>query len=458
MAAETLDEFFKKRIVNAEPVEWKGPFPDPYSSSTPEEAKAFEAEIRKPISKAPKVLEAPPIDVETKVKEVAQPVKPEVAAVAAASPKVTPEMLDQIRSSMAQPALAEVSSSETLPPQAAVAPEKIDLKAIRQQVEQEGPQLGLTDALLGLIPVGIDAFTGGYGGGLDVGAKYYTDKVKDNEKRKQTLEDFLLKSAQARSIAGAKKSASAKLPTASNLVPVVAPDGTVKYEWAGKAAGMEKPEADKSGLSLEDWMKREQFKARLKALGNKEKLSKDEEKEKRQLEMTLSQRWETNKFTQGTRDVAASYNRIAKISPDNSTPIDDMGAIFDLMKALDPASVVRESEQAMAIGARSYGDVVSYFSQIMSGERKLTPQQVRNIQKFAKRLHDNRIQEQKKVDAGFLQKAESYGLNPANVVQNISENHAVQWKGKTIFFSTKEEADAARKTAEEYEKAQKGNK
>ena len=441
--AETLDEFFKKRIVNAEPVEWKGPFPDPYKSLSPEESQSFEAENAKVLAKSkPTLVADKPINVETKVKEVAQPVKPEVAAVAAASPKVTPEMLDQIRASLAQPALAEVSSSETLPPQAAVAPEKIDLKAIREQVEQEGPQLGLTDALLGLIPVGVDAMTGGYGGGLDVGAKYYTERAKDNEKRKQTLEDFLLKSAQARSIAGAKKSASAKLPTASNLVPVER-DGKVVYEWAGKAAGMQKPEKESTSLGLEDRMKLLQEAARLRALNKKDKLTQDEEKEKRDLEMTLSDRWEKNKFTMGTRDVTASYNRIAKISPENSSPIDDMGAIFDLMKALDPSSVVRESEQAMAIGARSYGDVVSYFGSIMSGERKLTPGQVRNIQKFAKRLHDSRIQEQKKVDAGFLQKAESYGLNPANVVQKISENHAVKWKGKTIFFNTQEEADAA---------------
>jgi hypothetical protein len=449
----------------------KKPLPTPeYLVMTPEQAAQWEKENeaqnakveagrQKQLAAGVPIQTGKPIDVagELKPKEVANPTRPEVKKAVVESPKIDSPTVASIKQSLGvqdQPEApaprARVEDQQVLDPTA------VDLASIREQVAEQGPQTGWSDVLVGAIPLIADMMAGGYGDAVGLGGKYLLDKESENIKRRNTLEDKLIamKTAKGKSKnlsfeeraelerikASLKGGVDAK---ASNLVQIDTPEGPV-YEWAGLAAG-KRAAQNTSGMTFEQRTELEKLKARLKGLNDKEKLTKAEEKEKKNLEMTLSQRWEQNKFTQGSRDVASAYKRIASIDANNASPVDDMGAIFDLMKILDPASVVRESEQAMAIGARSYEDVVNYFDSILSGNRKLTPTQVNNIKKFAKRLYDQRGQAQKDVDAGFLTKARKYGLDPENVVQPIFESHAVKWKGKTIFFNSKEEADEAAK-------------
>ena len=125
---------------------------------------------------------------------------------------------------------------------------------------------------------------------------------------------------------------------------------------------------------------------------------------------------------------ADAFKRISSINPESADPVEDMGAIFDLMKMLDPQSVVRESEQAMAMGARSYDDVINNFESILSRKRKLTPDQVRNIKKFASRLYTLRKESQSEIDKGYEKKASNYGLNVENIVQKIGSGTPLLWK------------------------------
>ncbi len=215
-----LEDFFNERMVNAAPVEWKGPFPDPYKELSPEEAAAFEAENAKVLNRKRDVapIKSKVIQNPYEVKTVAQPVKPELQAVAESSKKVMPEDLASIKQGLIRGmAPAEVPTSKSLP--ARVSPTgNIDLKAIRDQVAREGEKTDWTDLLLGLIPVGIDAMTGGYGAALPGASKYYLDTVKDNKDRNRKLENFLLDIEKSRAIASAKSKAGDKSFQSVNIV------------------------------------------------------------------------------------------------------------------------------------------------------------------------------------------------------------------------------------------------
>ncbi len=269
--AETLDQFFKKRIEkdNAPLMLDEQYLPQgtvTFDNVDPKNAVPIKGYIN-PQGKAEAKIPGMQVG---GVKSAAKPVSDETAKVAAETPPITEDKVENLRKmlGMTNPVSA-VSYSETIPSQP-VESNKIDLKAIRDQVEAEGPKTNWSDLLVGLIPAAVDVATGGYGQPSAISGEYLLGKVKENEARKNKLEDFLLQTEKARAVAGAKKSASAKLPTASNLVPVER-DGKVVYEWAGKAAGMEKPIDQKKGLTLED---------RLKLQAESQKF-RDEQEEKR---------------------------------------------------------------------------------------------------------------------------------------------------------------------------------
>jgi hypothetical protein len=240
------------------------------------------------------------------------------------------------------------------------------------------------------------------------------------ETRKNELENKLLDMQKARDLASIKASGKEKPLTTSNTLPVVGEDGKIRYEMVGEAIGKEKPMDAPKGLTSEEWNRRQNYTYRLKSGLEKDKLSSKEKKDNRDLEVKLSKEWSSDEFTKGTRKVADAYKRIEKIDPANTNRIEEMGAIFDLMKSLDPQSVVRESEQAMAINARSYSDVVNYFDSILSGESKLTKTQLQNIKKFATNLYRKRMESQSDLDKGYTERAKRYSLNSENIVQNIS--------------------------------------
>jgi hypothetical protein len=183
-------------------------------------------------------------------KTVAQPIKPEVQAVAEAAPKVESSKVQQIVQEMRDAGASQVSQ-ETAVPQAPAQTglEGIDLKAIREKVGKEGESASLSDLLVGLIPVALDAASGGQGFALGGAGEYYTGKAKDIQTRNRTLEDKLMAYQQARSVASAKNKNTSKLATASNLVKVDTPDGP-KWQWAGQAAGMGVP-TEMKGNTLE---------------------------------------------------------------------------------------------------------------------------------------------------------------------------------------------------------------
>jgi hypothetical protein len=258
------------------------------------------------------------------------------------------------------------------------------------------------------------------GESLGIAGSHLLTQEGKKETRKNELENKLLDMQKARDLASIKASGKEKPLTTSNVLPIVGEDGKIRYEMVGESIGKEKPMDAPKGLSAEEWNRRQNYTYRLKSGLKKDELSAKEKKDNRDLEVKLSKEWSSDEFTKGTRKIADAYKRIEKIDPANTDRIEEMGAIFDLMKSLDPQSVVRESEQAMAINARSYSDVVNYFDSILSGESKLTKTQIQNIKKFATNLYRKRMESQKDLDKGYTERAKRYSLNSENIVQNIS--------------------------------------
>jgi hypothetical protein len=288
-------------------------------------------------------------------------------------------------------------------------------------VEEKG--FDWASLLPALAPLATEALMSGggtAGESLGISGSHLLTQEGKKETRKNELENKLLDMQKARELASIKASGKEKPLTTSNTLPVVGEDGKIRYEMVGEAIGKEKPMDAPKGLTSEEWNRRQNYTYRLKSGLEKDKLSSKEKKDNRDLEVKLSKEWSSDEFTKGTRKVADAYKRIEKIDPANTNRIEEMGAIFDLMKSLDPQSVVRESEQAMAINARSYSDVVNYFDSILSGESKLTKTQLQNIKKFATNLYRKRMESQSDLDKGYTERAKRYSLNSENIVQNIS--------------------------------------
>ena len=294
-------------------------------------------------------------------------------------------------------------------------------ESISDQAEKMLPKRNWMDMLPYLVPLAVGALSGDtFGSSSGIAGEQLLKGEGERVKRKQSLEDKLMEMQKSRETASIKAGKGSDKPlTSSNVLPIVGEDGKIRYEMVKEAVGKEKP-TDTKGLTPEEWNRRQNYTYRLKSGLQKDKLTAAEQKDNRDLEVKLSKEWSSDEFTKGTRKVADAYRRISQIDPNNTDRIEEMGAIFDLMKSLDPQSVVRESEQAMAIGARSYSDVINYFDSILSGESKLTPTQIKNIKKFSENLYKKRMESQKDLNMGYSERARRYSLNSENIVQPIS--------------------------------------
>ena len=366
------------------------------------------------------------------VKEVVNPVKPEIAEVAAKSDKISSDRVAEIRAVLSPVMQQEAQvAPQANPPgvydtditQTQETPvsrsDLIDVAKVRRQAEELTPQASWGDVAMGAIPLLVSQLMGGGGAGYEVAGDYLMGKANNLEKRKQSLEDKLMEIEKSRAIASQKQQAKSGIKT----VETVGPDGKPIITEVSQAIGKEawkKPE--------DNWQEKEAFKAQLKAQLQGQKLTAKQRDDIISREMALADDWSKDEFTKNTYKAADAFKRISSINPESADPVEDMGAIFDLMKMLDPQSVVRESEQAMAMGARSYDDVVNNFESILSKKRKLTPDQVRNIKKFASRLYTLRKESQDQIDEGYRGKARNYGLNADNIVQKIGSGTPLLWK------------------------------
>lgn len=114
--------------------------------------------------------------------------------------------------------------------------------------------------------------------------------------------------------------------------------------------------------------------------------------------------------------VKGGYERVRQ-SAALQTGAGDMGLIYGYMKMLDPGSVVRETEFAMAAQAGSYGEQIQgLVSRLVNGER--LPESVR--QQFvdaADGIYQDTAANLSGINDQFTQRASAYGVEPSSFLR-----------------------------------------
>lgn len=110
--------------------------------------------------------------------------------------------------------------------------------------------------------------------------------------------------------------------------------------------------------------------------------------------------------------VKGGYERVRQSSA-LQTGAGDMGLIYGYMKMLDPGSVVRESEFAMAAQAGSYGEQIQgLVSRLVNGER--LPESVRqSFVQAADGIYKETAANLGDINSQFSTRANTYGIDPS---------------------------------------------
>ncbi len=125
-----------------------------------------------------------------------------------------------------------------------------------------------------------------------------------------------------------------------------------------------------------------------------------------------------DEFVTSSKDFAKVNDAFARIdaSAVDPSPAGDMALIFNYMKMLDPGSVVRESEFALAAQTGSFGErIQSLVSRISSGERLADSVRADFVDR-SKRLFNRANVNYRKRRAEYERIAESFGLEPSQVI------------------------------------------
>lgn len=103
----------------------------------------------------------------------------------------------------------------------------------------------------------------------------------------------------------------------------------------------------------------------------------------------------------------------------NPSAANDLAMATKYMKILDPTSVVRESEFALAVSATGLLDKVqNYAASVLQG-KKLNPAQRKDFYDSAKAINDSFQQGRAVVDQEYAEIATGYGLDPKNVIPSL---------------------------------------
>jgi hypothetical protein len=122
--------------------------------------------------------------------------------------------------------------------------------------------------------------------------------------------------------------------------------------------------------------------------------------------------------------VKGAYERVRQ-SAALDTGAGDMGLIYGYMKMLDPGSVVRESEFAMAAQTGSYGEQIQGLVQrVLTGER-LTPSQRQAFQQAAEKLYDEAAGNLNSVNSQFTGRATRYNVDPSSFIRTPENYQAL---------------------------------
>jgi hypothetical protein len=129
----------------------------------------------------------------------------------------------------------------------------------------------------------------------------------------------------------------------------------------------------------------------------------------------LRDEFRKSKEFQAFQEMKAAYSTIENASR-LKTPVADLALATKIMKLLDPGSVVRESELALAMGAGALMDrAMEYANQIKTGQ-KLTPTQREEFRILAKSVFDSAATSFQDTQNYYAGIARTGGLDPNLVI------------------------------------------
>lgn len=90
------------------------------------------------------------------------------------------------------------------------------------------------------------------------------------------------------------------------------------------------------------------------------------------------------------------------------------------MKLLDPGSVVRESELGMALAASGVIDRATNYHNTLLNGKVLTPSQTKDFENIGAKIYEAAEANQKSLTDQYGARAQTYGLNPKNIITDFS--------------------------------------
>ena len=147
-------------------------------------------------------------------------------------------------------------------------------------------------------------------------------------------------------------------------------------------------------------------------------------------EMKLKDAFRSEPIYKAHAEMQSAYNQIQD-SIQQASPAGDLAAATKFMKILDPGSVVRESELAMAMKASGALDRAVNYAQLTLSGQKLTPTQRKDFKELSDKLMSTATTTYNQRRSELVKQGTDYGLNaeralgePAkSPIKNIKVNY-----------------------------------
>lgn len=147
-------------------------------------------------------------------------------------------------------------------------------------------------------------------------------------------------------------------------------------------------------------------------------------------EMKLKDAFRSEPIYKAHAEMQSAYNQIQD-SIQQASPAGDLAAATKFMKILDPGSVVRESELAMAMKASGALDRAVNYAQLTLSGQKLTPTQRKDFKELSDKLMSTATTTYNQRRSELVKQGTDYGLNaeralgePAKLpIKNIKVNY-----------------------------------
>jgi len=128
----------------------------------------------------------------------------------------------------------------------------------------------------------------------------------------------------------------------------------------------------------------------------------------------LRQNFNQEPIYKGFQEVKSAYSQIND-GLNLKSPAGDLAAATKFMKILDPGSVVRESELAMAMKATGALDRLQNYAQNVVKGTKLTPSQREDFRKLSTDFYNSSATQYNQKQSEYTDIAKRYNLNPQDV-------------------------------------------